>query len=57
MGISQRELGRRCGLHWSYISAIERGERNPALLNILKLAEALDVDAGRLLPPGDAIVP
>lgn len=48
-GLSQEELGHRCGLHRTYISSLERGERNVGLLNILTLATVLGVDAGTLL--------
>ena len=40
-GISQEELGFRTGLDRTYISGIERGERNPSLKNITKIAMAL----------------
>lgn len=39
--LSQEELGFRTGLDRTYISGIERGQRNPALINIGKLAKAL----------------
>jgi transcriptional regulator with XRE-family HTH domain len=42
-GLSQEELAHRAGIHWTYLGGIERGERNPALLNIGRLARALDV--------------
>lgn len=48
-GISQEELAERCGLHRTYIGGIERGERNVALLNILRIAEALECDPCELL--------
>lgn len=41
LDISQEELGFRTGLDRTYISGIERGERNPSLDNIGKIAEAL----------------
>jgi transcriptional regulator with XRE-family HTH domain len=47
--ISQEDLGDRSGLHRTYIGHLERGEVNPSLLNILRVAAALDIDAGELL--------
>lgn len=48
LGLSQRALADRAGLDWSYTAQVERGERNVALLNILRIAKALDMDAGDL---------
>ena len=42
-GISQEELANRADLHRTYIGMIERAEKNITLLNIEKLAKALDV--------------
>ncbi|QGG57887.1 helix-turn-helix domain-containing protein [Paenibacillus sp. B01] len=42
-GISQELLADRAGLDRTYISGIERGERNISLVNIEKIAAALNV--------------
>jgi transcriptional regulator with XRE-family HTH domain len=46
--LSQEELAERAGIHWTYLGGIERGERNPALLNIGKIADALGVSPAEL---------
>ena len=48
-GWSQQNLARKTGLHRTYISGIERGERNIALENIEKLAHAFDLPISELL--------
>lgn len=40
--ISQEELSYRAELHRTYISSVELGKRNVSLVNIEKLAKALD---------------
>lgn len=57
--MSQVELGRRTGLHATYVSAVERGVRNPGYLNVVRLARGLGVDPSELFagiprrpPPG-----
>ncbi|MFC0273561.1 helix-turn-helix domain-containing protein [Metabacillus herbersteinensis] len=47
--ISQEELGDITGLHRTYISDVERGQRNLSLENIYALAKALGVRMGSLL--------
>jgi transcriptional regulator with XRE-family HTH domain len=47
-GISQEELAHRARLHRTYLGGIERGERNPSLANLHKLAQALGVDLATL---------
>jgi transcriptional regulator with XRE-family HTH domain len=48
-GLSQEELAFECGLHRTYVSGVERGIRNPTVVVLEKIAEALKVPAGRLL--------
>jgi transcriptional regulator with XRE-family HTH domain len=50
-GLSQEELAHRAELHRTYISSIERGERNVSLENIFAIAEALGVSPGDLMKP------
>lgn len=49
LGISQEQLADRAGLHRTYIGSVERGERNLSLLNILRIAAALECSATDLL--------
>jgi transcriptional regulator with XRE-family HTH domain len=43
LGISQEEFAERCGLDRTYVGGIERGERNVALANIIRVSAALDI--------------
>lgn len=56
-GYSQEELARRAGIHRTYIGGIERGERNPTLTMIHRLAKALGVSPSQLLetPPKSVV--
>ncbi len=47
-GWSQEELAARVGLDRTYIGGVERGERNPGLINIVRIARALNVPVKEL---------
>ncbi len=47
-GLSQEELAFHAGLHRTYVSSAERGQRNVSLVNIEKLAKALEIDLADL---------
>jgi transcriptional regulator with XRE-family HTH domain len=46
--INQEEAAERCGLHRTYYSGIERGERNISLVNIEKVSRGLRISLAEL---------
>jgi len=48
--ISQEEFAAQAGLDRAYYGGIERGERNIAALNLIKIAVALGSEVGELFP-------
>lgn len=46
---SQEKLADETGFHRTYIGMIERGERNPSLLNINVFAETFKISISELL--------
>ncbi|EJW20936.1 restriction-modification system regulatory protein, putative [alpha proteobacterium IMCC14465] len=47
-GWSQEDFAFECGLHRTYIGAVERGERNVSLENIKKIADTFKIDIAEL---------
>jgi transcriptional regulator with XRE-family HTH domain len=54
-GISQEGLALKCELDRSYFGAVERGERNVSLTNMLKITKALDVLPSELFARAETI--
>lgn len=48
-GWSQEDYADRAGIHRTYVSDIERGQRNPTVTVVEKLAKPLGVRPGALL--------
>jgi ribosome-binding protein aMBF1 (putative translation factor) len=49
LGFSQEAAAVRCGIHWTQLGKVERGQRSLRLETIVKIAAGLDIDAGRLV--------
>lgn len=48
-GISQEELANKSGLDRSYMGRVERGERNPGVKALVKIAKGLGIKPSELL--------
>ncbi len=48
-GLSQDGLANHSGLHRTYIGAVERGERNPSFLSLVKYAAGLKMTVAELI--------
>lgn len=47
-GLSQEAFAEKCGMHRTYISAIECFRRSISLENIQRIADALEIEAYKL---------
>jgi transcriptional regulator with XRE-family HTH domain len=50
-GFSQESFANQMNMGRSYYGGVERGERNVAALNLIRIAKALGVEVGDLFPP------
>jgi len=51
-GLSQESFAELCGLHRTYISAIERQKRSISLENVQRIADALGIETYKLFIDG-----
>ena len=49
MGLSQEEFADKCGMHRTFISAIKCYRRSISQYNIPKIADALEIEANKIL--------
>ncbi|ESY94646.1 helix-turn-helix transcriptional regulator [Mesorhizobium sp. LNHC209A00] len=50
-GLTQEEVEARSGFSQQYLSGLERGKRNPTVITVYELAEAIGVNYLELLTP------
>ena len=48
LGLTQEDLAEKAGIHRTYLSDVERGSRNLCLINIERMADALDLSLADL---------
>lgn len=53
--LSQEEFAGLADIDRAYYGGIERGERNVAAMNLIKIADALNVEVGKLFPSISAL--
>jgi transcriptional regulator with XRE-family HTH domain len=53
-GLSQEQLAERAGLHWTYVSQVERGRRNVSVDALRRIGLALGTPGSRLLAEAEA---
>ena len=53
-GLTQEEVAIRSGFSQQYISSLERGRRNPTVITLYELAQALGVSHVELVAPDNA---
>jgi transcriptional regulator with XRE-family HTH domain len=55
--MSQEQFASKIGAHRTYVGHIERGETNPTMFDIVRIASGLEVDLGELMSDLDAWLP
>lgn len=49
LGLSQEKLAEKADIHRTYMGSLERSEKIPSLITIVKLAKALNVNVSELI--------
>lgn len=49
-GFSQESFAHEIGLDRTYMGSVERGERNIAAINLIRIAKTLQIEVGELFP-------
>ena len=49
LGFSQESFAHEVGLHRTYVGAIERGEQNVSIINLVRIANTLGTPLSRLV--------
>ncbi len=52
-GMTQEQVAELSGLSQQYLSGLERGQRNPTIITLYELAQALGVSHVELIAPDD----
>jgi transcriptional regulator with XRE-family HTH domain len=55
-GLSQERLAQLADLDRTYVSGVERGERNPSLTTFLRLATALEIQVSEIATRAETIL-
>nr|WP_120010908.1 helix-turn-helix transcriptional regulator [Pseudoroseomonas vastitatis] len=56
-GLTQEQVEERSGLSQQYLSGLERGQRNPTVVTLFEVAQALGATPVDLIQPDDAEAP
>ena len=52
-GLTQERFAEKSGFSQQYLSSLERGRRNPTIITLYELAQALGVSHVELIEPND----
>ena len=56
-GLNLQELAKAAGLHWTYLSRIERGRRNPSMRVLVAIAGSFGLSTAALVRRAEQIPP